>query len=190
MDWSSEHTKIHFESRYQEETIVKVKECKTFKSSFTNALISILDSSNNVIGRYILRTKDYNGPTIEHLSIAPNCHYKIKNGSAEYNSILEYLCTLLNGDRMDITTSSLLTYLIEQMQLEKCDNTSCPEFLSRLVELGNQQHKEKIRQRQDKSTFQKTLEQLSAPYKKESGYDTPYKNATYPPISEENDLVK
>ena len=75
-----------------------------------------------------------------------------------------------------------LADILEQMQLEECDTKTSPTFLLRFVELGNQQREEKIRQRQGKSTFQKTLEQLNAPYKKEGGN---YKEATYTPTDED-----
>ena len=189
MDWQTNGARIHCESGFREHPRYGNwnKKQGTFKETFTTVTVSLIDDKEHTKCAYVLRNRGYNAPTLQYLSRTGNRNRNIQKGSEEYFSVLQNIASLLDNEDMDLSTSTMLTYILEQMQLEECDTKTCPVFLLRFVELGNQQREERIRQRQGKSTFQKTLEQLNAPYKKECGS---YKEATYPPVSEENDFVK
>ena len=184
MDWNTNGARIHFESGFREyPKIINWKKVGTQSTAYTTVVVSLIDDKSRTKYTYVLRNRNYtNGPTLQYLSRTGNKNHNIETGSEEYYNVLSNIAGLLDDKNMDPTTAGMLAYMLDQMQQEKCDNTSCPEFLSYLVELGRQQQAEKLKQRQSKSTFQKTLEQLHAPYKKEGGN---YKNATYPPIDED-----
>ena len=183
MDWNTNGIRIHFESGFREyPKRINWKKVGTQSTAYTTVVVSLLDDKEHTKCAYVLRNRDYNAPTLQYLSRTGNRNRNIQKGSEEYFSVLQNIASLLDNEDMDLSTSTMLTYILGQMQLEECDTKTCPDFLLRFVELGNQQREERIRQRQGKSTFQKTLEQLNAPYKKEGGS---YKEDTYPPIDED-----
>ena len=160
MDWQTKRARVHIESGFREYPVyVNWKKQGTQTTSFTTITLSFLDDKRHTKFNYVLRNRDYNGPSMQYISRTGNNNYKVPKGSGPYESVLDYIKYYLLGDNedMDLTTSSVLTYMLEQMQLEKCDNTSCPEFLSRLVELGNQQREQRIKQGQNVTPEEDTL---------------------------------
>lgn len=152
MDWQTDGVRIHYESGFREypRYINMWKKQGTETTSFTTVTLSLLDDKGHTKSAYVLRNRDYaNTPSLQYLSRTGRNNHRIQNGSEEYLSVLENLTNLLDNQNMDSATSSMLVYMLKQMRLGKCDNTSCPEFLSKLVKLGNQQRQRRIEQRQN-----------------------------------------
>ena len=150
MDWQTKGARIHFESGFREYPVyINYKKQGTQTTAYTTVTVSLLDDKKHTKCAYVLRNRDYNGPSLQYISRTGNNNHRIENDSEEYFNVLGNIASLLDNKDMDLTTSSMLAFMLEQMQQEKCDNISCPEFLSQLVLLGNQQREQKIRQRQN-----------------------------------------
>jgi len=151
MDWQTKGARIHFESGFREypRYVNMCKKQGTDTTTFTTVTVSVLDDKNHTRYAYVLRNNDYNAPTLQYLSRTGNSNHRIQKGSEEYFSVLQNIASLLDNEDMDLSTSTMLTYILEQMQLEECDTKTCPTFLLRFVELGNQQRELRIKQRQN-----------------------------------------
>ena len=149
LDWSSDTEKVHIESEFMESyTDWNKKDIKN--STSTRLTLTTINKKKQLLTTYLLNTNFFPGhPQIKE--ITGDTEIVLLNGGLAYNLILKKLSKLLNNKNIDDLTASILTYVLKQMQLEKSNNTSCPEFLSKLVELGKQQKQQKIEQRQNTS---------------------------------------
>ena len=148
LDWNSELSRIHFESNCVEAYADWNKKDKKTTSS-TKVAIATTDNEVNIITVYVLVIDaTYTGYTYMR-EIVGNYEHHVLKDTPEYKLNLEKVSNLLADKNMDTTTSSILKFVLDQMQKEKCEDTSCPEFLSRLVELGNKQQEQKMKQRQN-----------------------------------------
>ena len=158
MDWQAKGVRIHCESGFREypRYVSWCKKQGTDTSTFTTVTVSLLDKEH-IKCAYVLRNRNYNAPTLQYLSRTGNRNRVIKKGSEEYFSVLQNIASLLDNEDMDLSTSTMLTYILEQMQLEECDTKTCPDFLLRFVELGNQQREQRSKQRQNATSEEDTL---------------------------------